>query len=97
MSWIDPEEPAVKVYESVREALLECRGDRLGKDWSSMYVCGFALKEEEVRPTVVVAVKPRARCDWRELEGEMRGVLGVSRFGVEVLPGRVGGLDERYC
>lgn len=70
---VDKQGPAVAVYTSVRERLEECVGRRPGAVLTMLVLFCPGGDEGEVKPTVVVGVKPGTVGKWKELGEEMEG------------------------
>lgn len=95
-----PYKGSIRVYENLREGIIDLLMSTLGKTWNCMSLFRSGASEEESAPTIVIFVEPFAFQDWQWLEATINEMVkpqlppGVE-LPVEFLPGRLSDLTGK--
>lgn len=97
---LKPEEEAVRIYESVRDRLLEIVEDNLPTAWSMICVWSIGIDISNAGPAFVVFVDPGTVKDWSTLIFDLKRIINAAIppkssliIDVEALPGGTGFLN----
>ena len=96
--------PAVELYRSARQEMLNKIIDTIGLGWSSLSLFKIGRTLDQAVPTVVVMVESHTIADWSQLKAALEDILNPAqsnaptelkqekdrRLTVEIMPGRAG-------